>query len=399
MRRKTHYYLLLVCAFFLFFLVIQLHSYEISGYTLSDLLIHDELNTLDGFIDDSFKYQLSLDESSWIQSKLNFFHGGMGLVAYTFPFSSVAHWAGWTNTKLYFLPINILLVWRLISFFPSSKGLTLFCLLPYLVYLTATLNKELYTITFLAYLVRYDLNLEAKTIGNSKLSIKQFKSIDLVLILNVFLFAFLFICTLLSRPLLLGIYIMLRFFLLSLSGVNLKQFTFSRSAFNGICFLLILLCSLYLFVSSSDLTQLFFSWITFDASAQSKSISEMPLYYRLFGAFYFLIAPVLSPLQFIFNDKQFFGYLQGYMFFAYICMAPLILPRIKYFLGWILSGLHSFNFRRSKLHLYPSVIILLFATCILIGFRAEQITRQLLVIIIPMSFAIDESLEKFHDYK
>ena len=62
------------------------------------------------------------------------------------------------------------------------------------------------------------------------------------------------------------------------------------------------------------------------------------------------------------------------MFFAYICMA--ILPRIKYFLGWILSGLHSFNFRRSKLHLYPSVIILLFATCILIGFRAEQITRQ-----------------------
>ena len=211
MRRKTHYYLLLVCAFFLFFLVIQLHSYEISGYTLSDLLIHDELNTLDGFIDDSFKYQLSLDESSWIQSKLNFFHGGMGLVAYTFPFSSVAHWAGWTNTKLYFLPINILLVWRLISFFPSSKGLTLFCLLPYLVYLTATLNKELYTITFLAYLVRYDLNLEAKTIGNSKLSIKQFKSIDLVLILNVFLFAFLFICTLLSRPLLLGIYIMLRF--------------------------------------------------------------------------------------------------------------------------------------------------------------------------------------------
>ena len=53
-----------------------------------------------------------------------------------------------------------------------------------------------------------------------------------------------------------------------------------------VLFLLILLCSLYLFVSSSDLTQLF-SWITFDASAQSKSISEMPLYYRLFGAFIF----------------------------------------------------------------------------------------------------------------
>lgn len=396
-RQTSYNYLFIVCVLSLFFLAIQLYTYEISGYTLSDLLTHDEFNTLDGFIDDSFKYQLSLDQNSWIQFKLDFFHGGRGLVVYTFPFSSVAHWAGWTNTQLYFLPINILLIWRIISLFPNSKRLTVFCLLPYLMYLTATLNKELYTIAFLAYLVRYDLNSEARTISNLKLSIKQLKSINAALILNLCLFVFLFVCTLLSRPLLLGIYIMLRFLLLIFTGANLKQITFSRSAFYTVCFLFILLCSLCFVISSSGLTQLFFSWSTFDNSAQS--ISGTPLYYRLFGAFYFLIAPMFSPLQFLLSNKQFFSYLQIYMFFAYISMIPLILFRIRCFLGWIMSDLLGSNLRGSKSYSYPAVIILLFAMCILIGLRAEEITRQLLVIIVPMSFAIDESLAKSLAYK
>ncbi len=316
------------------------------------------------FLDDSFKYESLLIEVSDFYNFL-YFHGGKGLDL-IIKLPSIFGFEGAFLSR-FFVISNILMiiyVWNSLSRINSKVH---FFLIPYLATLTITVNKEIYTIFFLFLISPNFINLNFNIFKST-----FFGKVNKILF--VYLAFISTLATFLSRPYLcffcFGFYLIFylckrkRFFLIKKNLLLLP-----------IIFLVIFLIIALINASIEEGNRVYNinDWF-------NRGRLNIFSLRRILITFYSLTAPFPNA---IINVKKLFSGnpILIYNYLSYLAMSILGVLRIFYF-----SKLFKLKNGFSKNPIYYEYLFLLLSLVLIIGFRGQEITRQLLTISIPLTY-------------
>jgi len=351
---------------FLLCLITYRYIYDLNfvSVTLSDLLgIDDGVDrSIYGltYVDDSFKYEKTLLDGTLLFT----FHGGLGLDVFSIfarIFSSVVH------PSLSIIFLNCILIFFLYRRLSCLNHCVLVVFVPYMGMLAATLNKELYTVYTLLelpFVLSMLFSFSPKSILNCLSGRVRVRILDSF---SCIVFFFSFLCLILSRP---GIILaLLSFFLLLNSLFSVHSLRISRNLPFAIlaCFAGVL-TFVFLFPS---LIRLAGSW---DASKNLEGLSFFSIPVNLL---YSLSAPFPQPLlqlNLIFDMSP----LDLYCWFALLLLSLASVVRILFCFGRLEAA-----FRFASLKNHGTYLLALALLSAYIGFRGDEITRQLATISIP----------------
>jgi hypothetical protein len=356
----------LLCLAFIVCLIVYrfIYALDFDATTLSEFLSIDNGVAKDNFgltyVDDSFKYEKTLLDGGF----LSYFHGGTGLDIYSTFARTFSSSVSPTASIVVLNCILILFIYRRVV---SLNHLLLLFFVPYLAMLSATLNKELYTIYFL---LEFPFALSALNLLSTKSFLNIVSGKFRLRLFDRFafiLFLFSLSCTLFSRPGMLFA-VITSFALISLAS-TIFSLRVSRALLYAIIFFVFSFLILIQF--SPQLIKLVGSWSPLSSSGGLDFLS-IPLNF-----IYSINAPFPQPL------------LQLHLLFEY---SPL---QLYYWFSLLLISIVSvlrllFCFKRfgsimrvSSLNTYQSYILSLIILSVYIGFRGDEITRQLVTVAIP----------------
>ena len=126
---------------------------------------------------------------------------------------------------------------------------------------------------------------------------------------------------------------------------------------------------------------LLFPWV--DSIFTSSSSNDSSFVFNVLGSLYFLFAPLLSPVSFLFSNNLNISPIKCYLVFSYLLLCGLIPSRLQYCFTYVRSFLYSNRIKS----IFPPTLVLMIL-CASIGYRADEITRQLLTIIIPLTYSL-----------
>jgi hypothetical protein len=330
-------------------------------------------------IDDSFKYLKSLESGQ----TLLVYHGGLGLEIYT---SLVKALPIQTRemTALIILQNLVLIVGALILLSAIKvPHWMLFSSLPYLGYISATLNKEAYTFFSLSILLFWVVSIGSTRVGPNSKSFSSRRILATIFMILSFVPIFATLC---SRP---SLFLLL--FLVSLVMSCWKIFLRLRIATSSLlflfCLLALTLCIIYAAIAAPDYGKLLFSWAGLFSNTPSAGVissHSLGLLERLLGSLYFVSVPFPFGILVIPDS-----YLSAYLWFSYIFLSSMGVFRMIAVAKVFCSPLEAGKFFSG-----PSGILLagLLIACIGIGAKGDEVTRQLITIVLPLSYAM--SLQK-----
>jgi hypothetical protein len=356
---------LLFIAFVLCLIVYRfIYALDFDSATLSEFLRIDNGVGKDNFgltyVDDSFKYEKTLLDGGF----LSFFHGGTGLDIYSI---FARNFSSLVPPTVSIVILNCILTFFIYRRVVSLNHLLLVFFVPYLAMLSSTLNKELYTIYFL---LEFPFALSALNL----ISTKSFSIISLgrfrLKLLDKFafiLFLFSLSCTLFSRPGLL--FAVITLFALTSLASSIFSLRISSALLSMIIFFV--LSFLILIQFSPQLIKLVTTWTPLSSSAWLDFLS-IPINF-----IYSINAPFPQPLL---QLHLLFEYspLQLYYWFSLLLISIVSVLRLLFCFKRFSSIM-----RLSSLNTYESYILSLIMLSAYIGFRGEEITRQLVTVAIP----------------
>ena len=366
MKLNTKNYLII---FFIFCRLIYRYLYLnlLGEFNFFEYIMIDKIKANNygiDFLDDSFKYESLLIEVSDFYNFL-YFHGGKGLdLIIKLPL--ILGFEGAFLSR-FFVISNILMIIYVGNSLSRINSKVNFFLIPYLATLTITVNKEIYTIFFLFLISPNFINL----------NFNIFRSTFFGKINKILFFYLAFIATLatfLSRPYLcffsIGFYLIFylykrkRFFLIK---KNLLLFP--------IIFLVIILIISLINSSIEEANRIYNlkDWF-------NRGSLNIFSFKRILITFYSLTAPFPNA---IFNVKKLFSGnpILIYNYLSYFAMSILGVFRIFYF-----SKLFKLKNAFFKNLIYDQYLFFLLSLALIVGFRGQEITRQLLTISIPLTY-------------
>ena len=366
MRINARSYLIILfilcCLIYRYFYLKILGEFNFFEYVLIDSIKANNYGI--DFLDDSFKYESLLKEASDFYNFL-FFHGGQGLDL-IIKLPSILGFEGVTLSR-FFIISNILMIsyiWNTLSRINSKVH---FFLIPYLASLTITVNKEIYTIFFLFLISPNFINLNFNNFKST-----FFGKMNKILFLYLAIISIL--ATFLSRPYL--CFFSIGFYLISYLYKRKRFFLIKKNLLLFPIFFIGIFLTIALIKSSLGDNNRIYNINDWFMRGGLNIFS----FRRILITFYSFTAPFPNA---IFNVQKLFSAnpILIYNYLSYLAMSILGVCRIFY-----ISKLFKLKNGFYKNFIYYEYLFFLISLSLLVGFRGQEITRQLLTIMIPLTY-------------